>query len=112
MVVSAAKLDANRRNALKSTAPRTQAGKDRSKMNAVSHGCRAETLVLRRKTRRRSKIAAQPGRPAWAHVASSSNGPLMTPSFTRGGKTGRGGPKPPGPTSGWPMAERVRGRRR
>ena len=47
MVVSAAKLEANRRNALKSTGPRTQEGKDRSKMNAVTHGCRAETLVMR-----------------------------------------------------------------
>jgi hypothetical protein len=46
MAISAAKLEANRRNAQKSTGPRTQAGKDRSKMNAVSHGCRAETLVL------------------------------------------------------------------
>ena len=46
MVVSAAKLEANRRNARKSTGPRTQEGKDRSKMNATTHGCRAETLVL------------------------------------------------------------------
>jgi hypothetical protein len=46
MVVSAAKLEANRRNALKSTGPRTQEGKDRSKMNAVTHGCRAETLIV------------------------------------------------------------------
>jgi hypothetical protein len=46
MVVSAAKLEANRRNALKSTGPRTQEGKERSKMNAVTHGCRAETLIV------------------------------------------------------------------
>jgi hypothetical protein len=46
MAISAAKLEASRRNAQKSTGPRTEAGKDRSKMNAVSHGCRAETLVL------------------------------------------------------------------
>jgi hypothetical protein len=46
MTVSAAKLEANRRNALKSCGPRTEAGKNRSKLNAVTHGMRAETLVL------------------------------------------------------------------
>ncbi len=46
MTVSAAKLEANRRNCLKSTGPRTRAGKDRSRLNAVTHGLRAETLVL------------------------------------------------------------------
>ena len=47
MVVSAAKLEANRRDAQKSTGPRTQGGKDHSKMNALRHGCRAEALTLR-----------------------------------------------------------------
>ena len=46
MTVSAAKLEANRRNAAKSSGPTTQAGKDRSKLNAVKHGMRAATLVL------------------------------------------------------------------
>ena len=46
MVVSAAKIEANRRNARKSTGPRTEEGKKRSNMNALKHGCRAETLVL------------------------------------------------------------------
>ena len=46
MTVSAAKIEANRRNCLKSTGPRTSAGKDRSRLNAVKHGARAETLVL------------------------------------------------------------------
>ena len=44
MATSAAKIDANRRNCQKSTGPRTQVGKDRSKMNATKHGFRAETL--------------------------------------------------------------------
>jgi hypothetical protein len=47
MVVSAAKLEANRRNSLKSTGPRTEQGKENSKMNATKHGLRAETLVMR-----------------------------------------------------------------
>ncbi len=47
MTVSAAKIEANRRNCLKSTGPRTSAGKDTSRFNAVKHGARAETLVLR-----------------------------------------------------------------
>ena len=38
--------DANRRNALRSTGPRTLQGKEASKYNAVQHGLRAETLVL------------------------------------------------------------------
>ena len=46
MTVSAAKLEANRRNAQKSSGPRTEAGKNRAKLNAVTHGIRAETLVL------------------------------------------------------------------
>ncbi len=46
MAVSAAKLEANRRNAMRSCGPRTQSGKDRSKLNAVKHGMRAATLVL------------------------------------------------------------------
>jgi hypothetical protein len=46
MTVSAAKLEANRRNASKSTGPRTEEGKERAKLNAVKHGMRAATLVL------------------------------------------------------------------
>jgi hypothetical protein len=46
MAISAAKLEANRRNAGKSTGPRTQAGKDRSRLNALDHGCRAAIPVL------------------------------------------------------------------
>jgi hypothetical protein len=46
MVVSAAKLQANRRNAQKSTGPRTDEGKQKSSLNALEHGCRAMTLVL------------------------------------------------------------------
>ncbi len=46
MVVSAAKLEANRRNAARSCGPRTEAGKSVSKLNAVKHGMRAATLVL------------------------------------------------------------------
>ena len=46
MAVSEAKLEANRRNSQKSCGPRSQTGKQRSKLNAVKHGMRAATLVL------------------------------------------------------------------
>ena len=45
-MATAAQIEANRRNASRSTGPRSQAGKDRSKLNALVHGCRAEILVL------------------------------------------------------------------
>jgi hypothetical protein len=38
-------IEANQRNALKSTGPKTQAGKDTSRRNAVRHGLTAETLI-------------------------------------------------------------------
>ena len=38
-------MEANRRNALKSTGPTTDAGKHRSRRNAVRHGLTAETVI-------------------------------------------------------------------
>src|SRR5215471_14394217 len=38
-------MDANRRNALKSTGPKTEAGKQASRRNAVRHGLTAETVI-------------------------------------------------------------------
>ena len=38
-------IEANRRNALKSTGPRTEAGKHISRCNAVRHGLTAETVI-------------------------------------------------------------------
>ena len=38
-------IEANRRNALKSTGPKTEAGKRRSRRNGVRHGLTAETVI-------------------------------------------------------------------
>src|SRR5215471_7869390 len=38
-------IEANRRNALRSTGPRTEAGKLQSRRNAVRHGLTAETVI-------------------------------------------------------------------
>lgn len=45
-MISQRKLDANRRNAAKSTGPRTAQGKAKVKLNAVTHGLTAATEVL------------------------------------------------------------------
>jgi hypothetical protein len=44
-MTSWAQFQANRRNALRSTGPRTEEGKNRSRMNAVRHSLTAETVI-------------------------------------------------------------------
>jgi hypothetical protein len=45
-MATAAQIDANRRNSKRSTGPVTPSGKNRSRLNALVHGCLAEILVL------------------------------------------------------------------
>ena len=45
-MATAAQIEANRRNSQKSCGPRTRAGKDKSRFNALDHGCGANILVL------------------------------------------------------------------
>ena len=45
-MATAAQIEANRRNCQKSTGPRTDDGKNRSRLNALDHGCRANMMVL------------------------------------------------------------------
>jgi hypothetical protein len=44
-MTSIRQLEANRRNALRSTGPKTEAGKQTSRRNAVRHGLTAETVI-------------------------------------------------------------------
>src|SRR6516165_3952998 len=44
-MTSIKQIDANRRNSLKSTGPKTEAGKRTSRCNAVRHGLTAETVI-------------------------------------------------------------------
>jgi hypothetical protein len=44
-MASFSQIEANRRNALSSTGPKTKAGKRRSRRNAVRHGLTAETVI-------------------------------------------------------------------
>jgi len=46
MKISKAQLTANRANAQKSTGPRTEEGKRRASLNALKHGCTAQTIIL------------------------------------------------------------------
>ena len=45
-MTSVKQIEANRRNALRSTGPKTEDGKQRASQNAVRHGLTAETVIV------------------------------------------------------------------
>lgn len=47
MATSKKQLEANKRNALSSTGPRSPEGKDKSRRNAFKHGLTAETMIIK-----------------------------------------------------------------
>jgi hypothetical protein len=46
MPTSQARIDANKRNSTRSTGPRTDAGRDRSRRNGLVHGMRSSALTI------------------------------------------------------------------
>ena len=60
--ISPERLAANRRNAQKSTGPRTAEGKAASRQNAFKHGMTGEGIVLRTRTPPPSTNASPPSR--------------------------------------------------
>ena len=55
MPASEARIEANRRNAMKSTGPVSEAGKERSRRNAVRHGLTGTGLVVPEAIERRAQ---------------------------------------------------------
>ena len=53
-------IEANRRNALKSTGPTTPEGKQRSRCNALRHGLTAETVIAALEMQRITKPSKPP----------------------------------------------------
>ena len=66
MIVSDARREANRRNAARSTGPKTAEGKAASRRNAWKHGCTATTIA---------DIAAEPGTPPVPPLLSEPESP-------------------------------------
>jgi hypothetical protein len=62
-MVSLRQIEANRRNALKSTGPKTEAGKQISRRNAVRHGLTAETVFATLEDAEDYKASRQPSPP-------------------------------------------------
>ena len=70
---SSRRAEANRRNAQKSTGPRTAEGKARSRFNAVKHGMSAATPSSPARTRPPSTTASSDGPGTWRPATTSSS---------------------------------------
>ncbi len=86
-MASEKQVEANRRNALRSTGPRTADGKARSRLNAVTHGLTAQTLILPEEDPRSITTASSPGRPRSSLVRPTRKSSSAIPWVFPGGST-------------------------
>ncbi len=88
--------EANLRNAKKSSGPRTQAGKDRSRFNALKHGMRANSPSCPARTPTPSRLDSPPGRPSASPPTTSTAISSNAPSTSPGSSTAPTAPGRPG----------------
>jgi hypothetical protein len=75
-MATAAQIEANQRNAKRSTGPRTEAGKARSRLNALKHGKRVMTIAG-------YKAARREARPPGTAARRAPGAPITTPARTK-----------------------------
>ena len=115
-MTSEKKAEANRRNALKSTGPKTPEGKAAVRLNALKHGLRSEEVLLPGEDGEAlTELGEHPRRPSCSQLESwrTSSSPVLPPLFGGSGAWVGSRPaySPGGSTRSWQSerAERLTG---